>query len=219
MRTEIAGKPSFAHIKLAMEPGETVRAESGAMVRRSPQIRPRAAFNGGFFTALLLKIFGGESLFVNWFTAEAPGELVLTQPAPGDVLELDLDGNELCLTEGALIAATEGVDIGVAWAGFASWIGGEGLFRLTVAGRGKVWLGGFGALVAVDVHSPLTIDTGHLVAYEPTISLRTRMSGSIFTSLAGGEGLVMEASGPGRVWLQTRNLDAFAGWISPYLPG
>lgn len=219
MQTTIAGRPSFAHIRMALEPGDSVRAESGAMVSRSPSVRPRAAFNGGLFTALLLKLFGGESLFVNWFTAEGPGELVLTQPAPGDVLELEVAGREVCLTQGALIAATAGVDIGVQWAGFASWIGGEGLFRLTVSGNGKVWIGGFGALVAVDVHAPLTIDTGHLVAYEPTISLQTRMSGSIFTSLAGGEGLVMEARGPGRVWLQTRNLDAFAGWISPYLPG
>lgn len=219
MQSVIAGKPSFSHIRLDLQAGETVRAESGAMVSRSPAIKPKASWNGGFFTALLLRFFGGETLFVNWFTAEAPGELVLTQPTPGDVLELDLDGNELCLTQGSLIAATAGIDVGVSWAGWASWIGGEGLVRLTVSGRGKVWIGGFGALVPVDVQTPLTIDTGHLVAYEPTISLRTRMSGSIFTSLAGGEGLVMEASGPGRVWLQTRNIDAFAMWVTPYLPG
>lgn len=219
MDVQVRGRPSFSHLVLKLLPGETVRAEAGAMVSRSAGIRPQAAFNGGFFRALLLRFLGGESLFVNWFHADAPGELVLTQTTPGDVTEIELHGNEICLTEGSLIAATKEVDVGVQWAGFASWIGGEGLFRLTVSGRGKVWIGGFGSIVQLDLRGPLTIDTGHLVAYEPTVSLQTRMSGSLFTSLAGGEGLVMEASGPGKVWLQSRNLDAFASWVSPYLPG
>jgi uncharacterized protein (TIGR00266 family) len=218
MDIEVKGRPSFAHLVLRLQPGDTVRAEAGAMVSRSAGIRPRAAFNGGFFKALLLRFLGGESLFVNWFEADAPGELVLTQTTPGDLTEIELRGQEICLTEGSLIAATKDVEIGVQWAGFASWLGGEGLFRLTVSGTGKVWMGGFGSLVQVELQGPLTIDTGHLVAYEPTVSLKTRMSGSIFTSLAGGEGLVMEATGPGKVWLQSRNLDAFASWVSPYLP-
>ncbi len=219
MHSEIEGRPSFAHVRLRLEAGETVRAEAGAMVSRSPSVVPRAAFNGGLLRALMLRFFGGEPLFVNHFEAQTAGELWLTQPTPGDILELDLEGRTLCLTAGSLIAATPGVEIGVHWAGITSWIGGEGLFRLTISGRGRVWIGSFGALVAVDVERPLTIDTGHLVAYEPTIALRTRLSGGLFTSLFGGEGLVMEASGPGKVWLQTRNLDAFAGWIAPYMPG
>jgi uncharacterized protein (TIGR00266 family) len=106
----------------------------------------------------------------------------------------------------------------VGGAGIASWLGGEGLFRLRVSGRGSVWIGGYGSIVEREVRGELKVDSGHLIAYEPTIELRTGLSGGIFSSMFGGEGLVTRVMGQGRVYLQTRSLEGLASWTNRYLP-
>ena len=217
---ELRGRTAFTHIVATLSPGATLVAESGAMASRSGHIVAEATWNGGFVNAVLLRLFAKESLFVNRFTAHgSPGQLVITQATPGDMIAVDLNGQELCLTRGSFIACTPGVSLGVAWAGIASWIAGEGLFRLRAAGHGTVWFGGYGSLEARDISAPLIVDTGHLVAYDPTLAMRTRLSGGIFSSFFGGEGLVLEVSGQGRVYLQSRSISGLAGWVNSHLFG
>jgi uncharacterized protein (TIGR00266 family) len=220
VRAELRGRSAFTHMAVSLAPGATIVAESGAMASRSGHVTAEAVWNGGLVNALLLRFFAKESLFVNRFTAQArEGEVVLTQATPGDMLSVDLNGQELCLTQGSFIACTPGVALGVAWAGFSSWLAGEGLFRLRASGAGTVWFGGYGSLEARDVTRPLIVDTGHLVAYDPTLSMRTRLSGGIFSSFFGGEGLVLEVSGPGRIYLQSRSIGGLAGWVNSHLFG
>jgi len=221
MQAEIHARPSFAHLRVRLNPGETLIAESGAMASMSGHTLLTAQWNGGFVNALLRRYLGGESLFVNEVScpagASAPAEIVITQPTPGDILELQLNGTSMCLQKGAFIAATTGVILGVAWAGFASWIGGEGLFRLKVSGNGSVWFGGYGAIVSRDITDELVVDSGHLIAYEPTVSLSARLAGGIFSSFFSGEGLVTSVRGPGRIYLQTRALQGLAAWTNGFL--
>ncbi len=191
------------------------------MASMSGHTQLTAQWNGGFINALIRRYLGGESLFVNEVAcpagAPAPAEIVITQPTPGDIMELKLNGTSMCLQKGAFIAATTGVILGVAWAGFASWIGGEGLFRLKVSGNGSVWFGGYGAIVSREITEELIVDSGHLIAYEPTVSLSARLSGGIFSSFFGGEGLVTALRGPGRVYLQTRAIQGLAAWTNGFL--
>jgi uncharacterized protein (TIGR00266 family) len=221
MQAEINARPSFAHLRVRLDPGETIIAESGAMASMSGHTQLTAQWNGGFINALIRRYLGGESLFVNEVAcpagAPAPAEIVITQPTPGDIMELKLNGTSMCLQKGAFIAATTGVILGVAWAGFASWIGGEGLFRLKVSGNGSVWFGGYGAIVSREITEELIVDSGHLIAYEPTVSLSARLSGGIFSSFFGGEGLVTALRGPGRVYLQTRAIQGLAAWTNGFL--
>ena len=133
------------------------------------------------------------------------------------MVELTLDGNTLFLQSGAFIAATNGVTLGVAWAGIASLLGGEGLFRLKVSGRGKVWIGGYGAITPRQIDQELIVDSGHLIAYEPTVQIRSGLAGGIFSSFFGGEGIVMRITGPGRIYLQTRSLEGLAAWTNSHL--
>mgnify|MGYP006443494203 CR=1 FL=1 len=219
MKTEILGKPSFAYVDVDLEPGESIIAESDAMSSMSSELDMSAGFNGGFFGGLAKKFLGGESLFVNTFinNTSATQRVSLVQATPGDMVEIDLDGGSYCLQPGAYIASTPGLKLGVKWAGFASLIGREGLFKLQVSGTGKLWYGAYGGLIEREVDGEFIVDTGHLVAYEPQLKLKTQMAGGIFSSFFGGEGLVTRIEGKGRIIIQTRSMHGLASWANGYL--
>ncbi len=222
METEIRDRPAFAHLAVRLQPGESIVAESGAMASMSAHTVLNARWNGGFFGAILRKLFGGETLFVNDIScpagAQTAAEVVLTQPTPGDMYEIKLSGTSMFLQSGAFLACTTGIQLTVAWAGFKSLLGGEGLFRLKVSGTGTVYIGAYGSIVARDLGDrELIVDTNHLVAFEPTVSLTTGLVAGVFSSLFSGEGFVMRVKGPGRVLLQTRSLEGLAAWTNGYL--
>ena len=219
MKTEILGKPAFAYVNVDLEPGESIVAESDAMSSMSPALDMKAGFNGGFFSGLAKKFLGGESLFVNTFTnnTSETQRVSIVQGTPGDTVEIDLDGGSYCLQPGAYIASTTGLKLGVKWAGFASWIGGEGLFKLQVSGTGKLWYGAYGGLIEREVDGEFIVDTSHLVAYEPQLKLKAQLAGGIFSSFFGGEGLVTRVEGKGRIIIQTRSMSGLASWTNSYL--
>lgn len=217
MKAEIQNRPAFANVHIALASGDTVIAESDAMAHMSASVRLKARLAGGFLTALIRRLFGRESMFVNEFSTETGGNLVLTQPYPGDIDCIDLDRTTVYLQPGAFVACEPTVNIGVGWAGFASLIGREGLFRLKASGKGKVWFGAYGGIWARDVDGELVVDSGHLVAYEPTLAIRVGMPAGIFSSLFGGEGLVTRVRGQGRIYLQSRSIDALAHWTNRHL--
>jgi uncharacterized protein (TIGR00266 family) len=217
MDVQIRNRPSFAHLMVRMNPGDRMVAEAGAMASMDPSVSMQARWNGGFFGAIARRVAGGESLFVNDFVATAPGHIVLTQPVPGDIACVDLQGESLYLQPGAFLACEPTVRLSVSLAGFASWIGAEGLFRLKVQGVGRVWFGAHGAIFSREVDGQYIVDSGHLVAYDPTLSLHVGASGGIFSTLFGGEGLVTRMRGRGRIYLQSRSLSGLAAWTNSHL--
>lgn len=217
MDVTIADRPAFAHLRANMNTGDTIIAESDAMASMDGGIVAQARLNGGLFGAIGRRVFGKESLFVNHFTAEQAGELVLTQPLPGDIECLTLNDTTLYLQPGAFLACESTVNLGLGWAGLSSWIGGEGLFRMRVSGRGQIWFGGYGGVYAREIGDEYVVDTGHLIAYEPAIGLKVGLAGGIFSSFFGGEGLVTKVRGPGRIYLQSRSFDGLAAWTNGHL--
>ncbi len=220
MNIKIEGKPAFAYMVVELEPGETFVAESDAMSSMSAELDMSAKFNGGFFSGLMKKFLGGESLFVNHFTnnTNSTKSLHLTQPTPGDVVIMELDGTKsYCLESGSYIASDSGVKLGLKWAGFGSWIGGEGLFKLEVSGKGKVAFGGYGGLLEKEVNGQFIVDSGHLIGYEPHMKLKPQLSGGIFSSIFGGEGFVTRIEGNGKIYIQTRNISGLASWVNKHL--
>ncbi len=219
MRYEIRYKPAFAAIFLTLDPGDAVTAESGAMTSMDGQLTTKTQFSGGFFSGLLKKYFGGESLFVNQFSnsTQKPLTLVLTQSAIGDIVGLDLHGESICFQPGAYIANTAGVNFGVRWAGLKSWFSGEGLFKLQASGRGTVFFGAYGGLTEKYVDGEFIVDTSHLVAYEPGIQMNVKLAGGLFGSLTSGEGFVNRLTGRGKVYLQSRSVDGLVGYLRPKL--
>jgi len=217
METQIRNRPSFANVLVRLSQGDLIVAESDAMASMSSSITLRTRWNGGFFTALLRRLFGGETLFINEFSTATQGELVLTQPLPGDIECIELKGQSMYLQPGAFLACDPTVELGLGYAGLRSFIAREGLFRLRVSGQGRVWFGSYGGIVVKEVEGEYVVDSGHLIAYEPSIQLRLGMAAGIFSSLFSGEGLVVRLRGPGRVYLQTRSLQGLAAWVNSHL--
>jgi len=218
MKAQIEGAPAFAHIQLLLAPNESVMAESDAMASMDAAIEMRTQLNGGIFGALMRKIFGGESIFINRFVnkTSSPQRLTLVQPTPGDLRCRELQkGETYYLQPGAFVACEPAVKIGLAWAGIVSFIAREGLFKIAVTGPGRVWFGAYGALLEREVDGELIVDTSHLVAYEPGIKLHLQLAGGLFSSILGGEGLVTRLSGRGKVVIQTRSLTGLSAWLNP----
>lgn len=217
MQHVVRNRPSFANIHLKLERGERIVAEAAAMASMSPSITMTTRFSGGPVQGLLRRGFGSESMFVNEFSTASEGELVLTQPFPGDIECIELAGTSLFLQPGAFIACEPGVRLGLGWAGVRMAIAREGLFRLRVSGRGKVWFGAYGGIFTREVTDEYIVDTGHLVAYEPTIDVRIGMAGGLFSSIFSREGLVTRVRGPGRIYLQSRSFGGLAAWANAHL--
>lgn len=217
MKVTMEGRPAFAYLRVVLDPGESVVAESDAMSSMSADLDLATKFNGGLFPGLCRKFLGGESLFINTFSnhTNGPREITLVQATPGDVAEIELSGGSFCLQPGAYLASTPGIKLGLKWAGFASLIGREGLFKLIVSGFGKVWYGAYGALLDREVNGEMIIDTSHLVAYEPQLRLKVQLAGGLVGSFLSGEGLVTRVEGKGRVSIQTRSLQGLRNWLNP----
>ncbi|MBW8184598.1 TIGR00266 family protein [Shewanella sp. NR704-98] len=217
MEAKIMGSQAFSYIDIDLEPGETVIAESDAMSSMDADLDLTATFNGGFFKGLLKKFFGGETLFISRYSnnTSAPKRVTLVQPVPGEIRCYELNGDEFNLQPGAYLASTDGVKLGLRWAGFVSFIAREGLFKLTVTGEGKVWYGAYGALLEKEIDGEYIVDTSHLVAYEPGIKLKLQLAGGIFSSFFGGEGLVTRVEGKGKIIVQSRSVSGLAGWLNP----
>ncbi len=216
MQIDIRYQPAFAAIFVTLAPGDSIIAEAGAMASMSGQVHMQTEWAGGLFPAFLRKFFGGESLFVNRFTnrSRATQELVLTQPLIGDIGRLELRGDEMCFQPGAYIAHTGKIRLGVHWAGFASWISGEGLFKLKASGNGTIFFGAYGGLSKRKLKPEgLVVDSGHLVAYQPTVNMRVGLSGGLIGSVTSGEGLINRLSGNGVIYLQSRSIDGLVRFL------
>jgi len=219
VKSTVEGAPAFAYVHVDLEPGESIIAESDAMSSMSGDVDMDAKTNGGCLSALGKSMFGGESFFVSVFTnnAREPRRVTFTQGTPGNIRQLELKGGSICLQPGAYIASTPGLHLGVRWAGFASWLGREGLFKLQVSGRGTLWYGAYGGLIDKEVDGEYIVDTSHLVAYEPQMRLRVQLAGGIFSSFFGGEGLVTRVEGRGKIVIQSRSVDGLAKWLRPHV--
>jgi len=217
MEAEIRNKPSFANIRVKLAKGDRIVAEADAMASMSSTVEIQTKWSGGVVRGILRRLLGNESMFVNVFSTESEGELVLTQPLPGDIECIELKGNTLYLQPGAFLACEPGVKLGLGWAGIRMLIAREGLFRLKVSGTGRVWFGAYGGIFQREINEEYVVDSGHLVAYEPSIRIRIGMAGGVFSSFFSGEGLVAKVTGPGRIYMQSRSFGGLAAWANAHL--
>jgi uncharacterized protein (TIGR00266 family) len=108
------------------------------------------------------------------------------------------------------------VEIDTKWGGFRNLFGGEGGFLIRAGGSGTVLLSCYGALEAMRLGpgESIVVDSGHMVAYDETVSTSLRRVSSTMQSIKSGEGFVFDFTGPGEVWIQSRNPSALLQWIS-----
>ncbi|MFW6018111.1 MAG: TIGR00266 family protein [Halapricum sp.] len=211
MEYDIEHRPSYALITAELNQGEQLLAEAGAMVSHTDGIEIETSASGGMSSSLKRKAFGGESFFMNTFSAERPGHVRLAPPLPGDVTHYQLDRETLYVQSGSFVAAQPDVEIDTEFGGGKTFFGGEGLFLLELTGAGSTFLSSYGAIESRELGpgESYTVDTGHIVAFEGSADFSVRKVGGLKSTLFSGEGFVCEFTGPGTVWLQTRSPDAF----------
>ena len=220
MNVDIRHKPAFSLAVAALASSEEIRAEPGAMVSYSEGIETDTRVEGGLFGGLK-RMVGGESFFVNsWKAPQQGGEVTLAPALPGDMTVLEIAGQDFMLQSGAYVASESEVQINSSWGGARGFFGSGSLILLRVSGHGKVIIGCYGAieeriLAAGEVYR---VDTGHIVGFEGSMQFAVNKVGSWKSTLLGGEGLVCQLTGPGRLLMQTRSEEALIGWILPHIP-
>jgi uncharacterized protein (TIGR00266 family) len=195
-------------VVVALEPGETLTSEAGAMMFISGDVQMDIEMPGGLMGGLKRKMLAGESLFLATYTARGSGAVGICGPFPGSIRQHELDGEIICQKDAYLGHVGE-VTIESAFAqrlgmGFAG--GGEGLFLQRLKGRGTVWLHGGGDFLDFDLvpDQTLVVDTGCMVMIEPTVKYDVKIQSGMKKSLFGGEGFfLVHMTGPGHVTLQT----------------
>jgi uncharacterized protein (TIGR00266 family) len=220
MEHEVLYRPSYSLLKIKMEQGEAVLAEAGAMVSMSSGIEMKTAAKGGVFGALKRSMLGGESFFMNTFSAVEAGEVTFAPSLPGDINVLELKGQTVYAQSGAYIASSPSVEVDTKWGGAKTFFSREGLFLLKMSGMGKLFLSSYGAIHEIDLEAgqKYTVDTGHMVSFEEGVGYSVKRVGGLKSTLFSGEGLVCELTGPGKIMIQSRSADAFLSWLIPKIP-
>lgn len=223
MQTEIHHSPGNAAARVRLDAGETLTAEGGSMIAIGGEVTLETTTHqkgkGGGLLKAAKRLLGGESFFLNHYTAgTAGGEVWLAQTLPGDMMKLALEGQTLIVQAGSFVACSTGVGMEVGWQGFKNLLSGESLFWLRIGGTGRLILSSYGVIYPVQVNGEYIVDTGHIVAFEETLNFKLSKAGkSWMASMLGGEGLVCRFQGQGIVWCQSHNAPSFGQTIGPKL--
>jgi uncharacterized protein (TIGR00266 family) len=226
MQIEVRHRPAYALAVVKLEAGETVVAESGALVSRDTHVQIETSAGSkdqglvaGLFSGLK-RMVAGESFFQNRYTAQAQqGEVTFAPSLVGDIDTHELTGGAMFLQSTAYLCSPPSVTVDASWGGARSFFGGEGFVLLKASGTGPIAFNAFGAMKAIDVDGDFIVDTGHIVAFEETLQFKVnRFGGGWKAFIFGGEGLVCRFSGKGRLWIQTRNPVEFGNTLGPMLP-
>lgn len=200
---------SILTVQLAI--GCPFTAKPGAMIAMSPTLTLKGHVKFSIKKALI----GGE-MSKSHYTG--PGELLLAPPSIGDITIIKLGGKETwSVGKDAFLACTQGVVTEYKSQGLGkAMFSGEGLFVYKVSGIGVLWCTSFGAIIRKDLaaNEKYIIDNGHLVAWNCKYILERVASGGIISNMSSGEGLVCKFTGPGTVFMQTRNAKAFGQWLA-----
>ncbi len=219
MDVTLKHQPSFSLAIIQVGANEQVKVEPGAMVSHSDGMVSETRAEGGLFGGLK-RMVAGESFFQNtWKAPAAGGEITVAPSLPGDMITLQIGGDFL-LASGSYVASEMGVSMDASWGGSKGFFGGGGLILLRVSGNGKLVAATYGAIEerTLDPGQRYVVDTGHIVGFDASVQFSVTKSGSWKSTILGGEGLVCQLTGPGRVLMQSRSTQAFLGWLIPKLP-
>ena len=207
-------------VDFTLDRGEAVVAEAGAMVYMRGDIETvTRTRKGGLFKSLKSTILAGESFFVNEFRAGEDGcRLGVTGSMLGDIAVVHAEGGYI-IQSGSFVASTGDVTLDAKWQGFNRGMFGSNMFMLKSSGRGDIFVDGWGGIRKVELESGETmiLDNYQLVALSDTATYGVRKHGGMKTAIFGGEALVIEITGPGQVYYQTKNLMEFARAMAPLL--
>lgn len=212
-------------VEMTLNKAETVYTQSGAMAYQTEGIEMKTNARGGVMKSLG-RMFTGESIFMANYTAEKDGAMVaFASTVPGNVMPVDLSKmpSGLMIQKGAFLCAEDSVQTSVAFTKrfSAGLFGGEGFILQKAEGNGHLFLEVDGDAIQKDLAPGeiLKVDTGNVVAFQPSVSYEIETVKGLGNIFLGGEGLFLtKLVGPGRVILQSQNFRDFANRLIPYMP-
>ncbi len=223
MKYEILYQDAFPLVKCDLQRGEKIKAESDAMVAMSDTLEVNGAMNGGIIGGLARRMLTGESFFFQTIDAvRGDGSVLLGHPAPGGIIDVDLDGSySLRVQKTGFLAATDSIQVDTTMQNLAQGLfSREGFFVVKISGRGTVFLSSYGAIHAINLadNEEYIVDNGHLVAWPDYMNYKIeKASNGWISSFMSGECLVCRFRGPGVVLIQTRNPASFRQWLGTTL--
>src|SRR5512138_569210 len=232
---EIFGN-EMQYVEVELDPMEAAVAEAGGMMYMDEGIEMETIFgdgsqqSSGFLGALMgagKRLLTGESLFMTVFQNHGQGKrrVAFGAPYPGKIIPVHLGeiGGELLAQKDSFLCAAKGVSIGIAFTKRfgAGLFGGEGFILERLQGDGLAFIHAGGTILERELgpNEMLRVDTGCIVAFQPSVAYDIQMVGGIKTALFGGEGLFFATlRGPGKIWLQSLPFSRLAGRIYAAAP-
>jgi uncharacterized protein (TIGR00266 family) len=223
-------------VEIELDPMEAAVAEAGGMMFMEDGIQMETIFGdgsqqtSGFLGTLLgagKRLITGESLFMTVFQNRGAGKkkVAFGAPYPGKIIAVHLSdvGGELLAQKDSFLCAAKGVALGIAFTKRfgAGLFGGEGFILQRLQGDGLAFIHAGGTLYerTLAPGETLRVDTGCIVAFQPSVDYDIQMVGGIKSALFGGEGLFFATlRGPGKIWLQSLPLSRLAGRIVAAAP-
>lgn len=222
MKYEIKGG-NLPVVICQLESGEKMLTENGGMAWMSPNMIMETTTNGGLGKAFG-RMFSGEKMFQNIYTAKGNGMIAFASSFPGSILAFDIaPGKEMILQKSAFLASELGVRTDVFFnKKFSSGLfGGEGFILQKCSGQGIVFAEFDGSIITYELAAgqQIVVDTGYVAAFESTCNFEIQQVKGAKNILFGGEGLFNTlVTGPGKVYLQTNPISQVANVLRPYFP-
>lgn len=222
MKYSIEGEP-FPVVICELEEQEMMISENGAMAWMSPNMKMETV--GGGVGKMFGRMFSGESMFVNHYTAQGgPGMISFASSFPGTIRAFEIEpGNDIICQKSAFLASTSGVEMSVFFQKKigSGLFGGEGFIMQKLSGRGMAFVefDGYVKEYTLAAGQSVVVDTGYLAAMDASCSIDIQTVPGVKNMLFGGEGFFNTVvTGPGRVLLQSMPIGQVAGTLIPYLP-
>lgn len=221
MNYEIVGKvvPS---VEVSLSRGEAMFTQSGGMFWQTEGIRMDTNTKGGLLKGIG-RMFAGESMFMATYTATQEAKIAFASTVPGSIIPINVSEGRFTIQKGAFLAAESSVELKTTFNKKLGTgvFGGEGFILQELRGRGTAFLEIDGDAIEKNLAPGeiIKIDTGNLVGFEDSVRYEVEFVKGLGNVIFGGEGLFLtKLTGPGKVVLQTMNMNEFALRVGSYIP-
>ncbi|MFT7670851.1 MAG: hypothetical protein ACI8X5_003564 [Planctomycetota bacterium] len=215
----------FQAVEITLDPGETVRAEPGAMMYLEPGIHMETTTAGGLMSGLK-RMVGGESFFITTYENRGSGraQVGFSAAYPGKIMPVDLSQGTMFCQRDAYLCSADGIEISVAFTKRfgAGFFGGEGFILQKLSGDGLAFLHAGGYVIERDLAhgEEIRVDTGCIVGFHESVDYDIQRIKGVKTMLFGGEGIFYAVlRGPGKIFIQTTPFSRFADRIMSSVGG
>lgn len=217
----------FPFVEIELEAGESAYVQRGSMVYHTPGVSLNTKLNakgdgvGKLLGAVGRSIVSGESAFITQAISNKPlGRLAIAPSVPGQVITLELGQKQYRLNDGAFLALDGSAFYTMQRqsVGRALFGGQGGFFVMTTEGQGTLLANAFGSIRKITLqNNQITIDNAHVVAWSADLDYDIHLENGFMQSIGTGEGVVNTFRGTGEIYVQSLNVQTFAGVLNPYI--